>query len=407
MTFAPERSEQVGQPSRLIVFVIVFVDLLGFGIMIPMLPFFARSFGATAFEVGSLMFVYSFMQIVVSPLWGQLSDRFGRRPILLITILGQALAFLWAGMSGSFLSLLLSRVFAGIFAANISTASAYMADITPKADRAKGMGLIGAAFGLGFIFGPAVGGVLLPYGHYWPSLAAAAVCLMNFFLALALLKEPPVDREARSLNRRRVSLSVFQEALANPRLMRPMLSFFLITFAFVQLEITFGLFVVDRLHLPERDAGFLLAFLGVTMAVVQGMMVGPLTKRFSEASLVKTGALIAAVGLAMVASSSHIALLMAALVLVAGGYSLMNPCLSAMTSKSAPEDRQGAFLGMYQSMGAMARLGAPLLAGYLYDFKMELPLISALVLILIMRLLWVFWRPFSRDHHEGLAAPLK
>src|SRR5205085_1739363 len=148
---------------------------LGFGVMIPMLPFFARHFGADALQIGWLMFVYSFMQMFVAPVWGQLSDRFGRRPILLITIAGQALAFLWAGLSPNYSSLLLSRVFAGLFSANISTASAYMADITSPEDRAKGMGLIGAAYGLGFIFGPAIGGLLIPHGYQWPSYFAAGL----------------------------------------------------------------------------------------------------------------------------------------------------------------------------------------------------------------------------------------
>src|SRR3989338_6815434 len=158
--------------ARLILFLIVFIDLLGFGIMIPMLPFYSLSFGANATQIGALMFVYSFMQIFVAPVWGNLSDRFGRRPILLITILGQAVALLWGGFATSYFILLLTRVFAGVFAANISTASAYMADITKPEERAKGMGLIGAAFGLGFVFGPAIGGLLISYGYEWPSLLA-------------------------------------------------------------------------------------------------------------------------------------------------------------------------------------------------------------------------------------------
>jgi len=377
------------EPSRLIIFIVVFVDLLGFGIMIPMLPFFARNFGASAFEVGLLMFVYSLMQLLVSPIWGQISDRIGRRPVLLLTILGQALAFLWGGLSTTFISLLLSRVLSGVFAANISTASAYMADVTPPEERAKGMGLIGAAFGLGFIFGPAIGGILIPHGPEWPALAAAGICLLNFVLAFFVLPEPRIHPSLREANRRKLSWTGIKSSLKNPRFFRPMLSFFLITFAFVQLEITFGLFVLDRFKLHERDAGFLLAFLGVTMAVVQGLMMGPLTKKFSESVLIKVGAIFAIAGLGAAALSFSVWSLMIALIFIALGYSLMNPCLSAVTSKAAPAGQQGSVLGIFQSFGSFARVLAPLTAGFLYDFKMELPLFSALIVVGLMLAIWL------------------
>jgi len=376
-------------PSRLIIFIIVFVDLLGFGVMIPMLPFFARSFGASAFEVGLLMFVYSFMQIFAAPLWGQLSDRIGRRPVLLITILGQALAFLWAGMSMSFMSLLLSRMAAGLFAGNISTASAYMADITPPQDRAKGMGLIGAAFGLGFIFGPAVGGVLIPYGVHWPSIVAAAICILNFVLAFSILKEPPIEPHLRELNRRKLSWALLKTSFSNPRLFYPMFGFFLATFAFVQLEITFGLFVLDRFKLTESDAAFLFAFLGITMAVVQGVMLGPLTKRFSERGLILSGSLIAVFGLMGVTLVSSFYFLLAALVLIACGYSLMNPCLSSLTSKATSPGQQGAIMGLYQSGGGVARVLAPLGAGFLYDHEQILPFLSAALIVSVLFAIWL------------------
>lgn len=378
-------------PSRLVIFIVVFVDLLGFGVMIPMLPFFARTFGASAFDVGLLMFVYSFMQIFAAPLWGQLSDRIGRRPVLLITILGQALAFLWAGMSPTFMSLLLSRVAAGLFAGNISTASAYMADITPPQDRAKGMGLIGAAFGLGFIFGPAVGGVLIPYGAYWPSIVAAGISIFNFILAFFILREPPIEPHLRELNRRRFTWTLFKKSVADGRLLYPMLAFFLATFAFVQLEITFGLFVLDRFKFDESDAGFLLAFLGITMAVVQGGLMGPLTRKFSEGRLISVGALLACLGLIGIVTAGSFGPLLAALIFVACGYSLMNPCLSALTSKASAPGQQGAMLGLYQSVGGMARILAPLGAGILYDRKEILPFLSAAGIIALLLAIWLIW----------------
>jgi len=370
--------------SRLVIFVIVFIDLVGFGVMIPMLPFYARSLGADATEVGALMFVYSLMQIFVAPLWGSLSDRYGRRPILLVTILLQGLAFFWAAASTTYLSLLLSRVAAGVFAANISTASAYMADVTPREERAKGMGLIGAAFGLGFIFGPALGGLLLKYGHWAPSLAAGVICVLNFILAFAILAEP---RERKPVEKK-FSLKRMKYALEKPDLFFPMLTFFLITLAFVQMEITFGLFVVDRFGLAETDVGFLLAFMGIMMALIQGGLLGPLTRTFQEYRLISFGLLLAASVLWALAFNAHFWIFMGLIASLAVAYSLMNPCLSALASKSASDDEQGSTLGIFQSAGSLARVLAPLMAGILYDQAANLPLICGAGVLLCSLLVW-------------------
>ncbi len=369
--------------TKLVIFLIVFVDLLGFGIMIPMLPFFARHLNATATEAGALMFVYSLMQFLVSPVWGGLSDRWGRRPILLITILGQSLAFLWAGYSDTYFSLLLSRVFAGIFAANISTASAYMADITKPEERAKGMGLIGAAFGLGFVFGPAIGGILVKHGFEWPSLVAAGITFANFILASLILKEPVTDRNLREENRRRFFLSELKAFLSQPKFFVPIGLFFLLTMAFVQLEIPFGFFVLDRFHFSESEAGYLLAFLGIVMALVQGGLIGRLTKKFAEVRLVLTGIIFIVLGLSTLIFSYSLGVLCVALILLAFGYSLTNPCLAALLSKAAPANKQGSVLGIYQSGASLARIFAPLFAGYLYDQRQELPFVSGVVLVIV------------------------
>lgn len=379
--------------SRLVIFVIVFIDLVGFGIMIPMLPFYARSLGADATQVGALMFVYSLMQIFVAPLWGGLSDRYGRRPILLVTILCQGLAFFWAAASTTYISLLLSRVAAGVFAANISTASAYMADVTSREDRAKGMGLIGAAFGLGFIFGPAIGGLLLKYGHWAPSMVAGIICFLNFILAMLILREP---KERKPIEKK-FSVGRMKFALERPALFFPMLIFFLITTAFVQMEITFGLFVVDRFGLAERDVGFLLAFMGVMMAIIQGGLLGPLTKKFQEYRLVLVGLVMASIGLIGLAFNYNFAIFVALIGIVAMGYSLMNPCLSALASKSASDEEQGSTLGIFQSSGSLARVLAPLGAGFLYDKQPFLPLLCGAGLIFLGLIAWFAYQKTRRE----------
>lgn len=375
--------------TKLVLFLIVFIDLLGFGIMIPMLSIFSRKFEASATELGGLMFVYSFMQFFVSPIWGTLSDRYGRRPILLMTIAGQAAAYLWAGLAGDYMSLLVSRVFAGIFAANISTASAYMADITKPEERAKGMGLIGAAFGLGFVFGPAIGGGLLHFGLMAPSLVAFSICSLNLVAAYFVLGEPTRDSRAREANRRRVSLKDLREIIEQPKYFVPISIFFLLTFAFVQLEVTFIYFILDRFGFSQSKALLFLAFLGVVMALIQGGLIGRLTKLFAEARLVLTGTVLIVIGLVSLLLASSILPLVLSLIALAAGYSLTNPCLSALVSKAAPAERQGSILGIYQSSSSLARILAPLAAGALYDRRIDFPLMASTLVVVVAGLILV------------------
>jgi MFS family permease len=353
------------------------VDLLGFGIMIPMLPFYARAMGASAFEVGLLMFSYSALQVFSAPVWGRLSDQMGRKKILLFTIGGQAVAFFLAGVSSSFFLLLLSRSLAGLFAGNISTASAAMADLTSPEERAKGMGLIGAAFGLGFVFGPALGGILIDYGVEWPSFAAAFICFLNLIYVAIVFREPLRDERSRAHNRRRFSFQELIHILKEPRFFFPIFLFAILTFAFTQVEICFGLFVVDRFQMSERQAGLLLAAVGLMMALVQGGIIGPLVKTFGEKNLVIAGELILGVSVFAMGFSETPSFLIVCLSGMALGYSLVNPCLNAITSKAAGTQNQGAVLGIYQSAGGLARVVGPLVAGYAYDQGVSLPFIIA------------------------------
>jgi len=377
--------------SKSLIFLVVFIDLLGFGIMIPMLPFYARSFGASATEVGFLMFVYSFMQIFIAPLWGRASDQYGRRPILLITIAGQCLAFAWAAFAGSYSILLLSRVFAGGFSANISTASAYMADISAPEDRAKAMGLVGAAFGLGFVFGPAIGGLLIPFGYQMPSAFAALLAFINLVGAFIFLAEPNSSEERRKANRRRFDWARFNEILADRKLFLPIFTFSLLTLAFVQLEVTFGLYVLDRFGLSERRAGLLLAFAGIVMAIVQGLIVGRASKFFGERRLITTGIILLCLGLFTMGLAPSPWVLVLALVVLAIGYSFSNPCLSALVSKSASASEQGSILGIYQSGGSVARVVGPILAGTLYDWNLRSPFWAGALITLTAVGIWIIF----------------
>ncbi len=355
-----------------LMFMVVFIDLVGFGIVIPILPYYATSFGASALELGWLMASYSLMQFLVAPLWGRLSDRIGRRPVILISLAGTGLALTLLGfasrMENPIFWLFIGRIFAGICAANISVAYAYVADVTTDANRAKGMGLIGAGFGLGFIFGPAMGGVLSRYGYDAPMFAAAILTALNFVLAVFKLKEPPIDEATRALNRsKRFDLATIRGALTHPQSGRAIGLFFLATFAITQMEVVFALYMKARFDYDAQSAGLMLAFLGLIMVLIQGGAIGKLVTRFGELRLVSAGSLIAAVGLIIFAMTGSQGWILVSLALMAFGRSVLHPSLSTLTSVSAPPGLRGGIMGVFHSSASLARVIGPICAGLIYD----------------------------------------
>ncbi|MBI2951463.1 MFS transporter, partial [bacterium] len=263
-----------------VLFLTVFIDLLGFGIVLPLLPYYAESFGAGPLTVTLLSSSYSLMQFLFAPVWGRLSDRVGRRPILVLSLAGSALSYLLFGLAGSLAALFATRLLAGVCAANISTAQAYIADVTTPETRAKGMGMIGAAFGLGFIFGPAAGGALSRYGYAVPAFFAGGLSLLALALALFRLPESlrrqgdPPGGAARG----GFDLGRLWAALVHPGMGLLLLIFFCSVFAFANLEATFALFVerAARFGYTARETGYLFAYMGVLMSLMQGGLVGRL-----------------------------------------------------------------------------------------------------------------------------------
>ena len=351
-----------------IIFLVVFIDLVGFGIVIPILPYYAKTYGASATTLGWLMTSYSVMQFFFAPLWGRLSDRIGRRPVLLGSMAGSALSLVVLGLAPSLLWLFIGRTFAGICGANISTATAYIADITSEKDRAKGMGMIGAAFGLGFVFGPAIGGVLSRFGFGVPMFAAAALSLANIAFAFFQLPEPPSTQEFREHNRaKRFDGVAVRETMRDPRTRMAILIFFVATVAFTQMEVTFALFMQARHGFDAQGTGWLLAFMGIVMVAVQGGLIGRLSERFGESRLILAGMIAMAVALVLMAQASQLPLLFVGMGLLAVGNGITNPSLSSLASKGALPDRRGATMGVYQSAGSLARVVGPPVAGMLYD----------------------------------------
>jgi MFS transporter, DHA1 family, tetracycline resistance protein len=348
-----------------ILFLTVFLDLVGFGIVIPLLPLYAEQFGASPMAVVWLVAIYSLMQFVFAPWWGQLSDRIGRRPVLLIGLFGSAVSYLAFGLAGSLLMLFLARAAAGIMGANIGVAQAYVADITSPEDRAKGMGMIGAAFGLGFIFGPAIGGGLSHFGPSVPFLAAGALAFVNGLMAIRWLAEsrPAIARPVRTQYGFRARFQTLIGFANTGRGGTLMAVFFLVTFAFAALEATFSLWADRRWEFTPAHVAYLFAYIGVLITVVQGVLVGPLVRRLGERRLAVLGSAVLALGLIAIPAAPSITWLAGALALLAFGQGTTMPAISALISRAAPAGEQGRLLGVSQSLSALGRVFGPVWGG--------------------------------------------
>jgi DHA1 family tetracycline resistance protein-like MFS transporter len=340
-------------------FLIVFTDLVGFGIVIPLLPLYAEHFHPSAWVFGLLMASYSAMQFVFSPVLGRLSDRIGRRPVLLVSLAGSIAGYVLFALAGSMTVLFASRLIAGLCGANIATAQAVIADTTPPEGRARGMGLIGAAFGLGFIAGPALAGVLLQLSVTAPGWGAASFSAIAFGMALAFLPETRRAGGESAAPRFASPFARLARGWADRRLAPLLLLGFLIVTGFAGFEVTFAQFLHGRLDLPNDRVSFMFVYVGVLAAIVQGGLMGRLSRRYGEARLVMAGLLSITVGLTALAATHRLWPLLAILVVVSFGAGVVTPSLTSLVSRSAGHDEQGAALGAFQSVGSLARVVGP------------------------------------------------
>lgn len=358
----PDKRAQFG-----IIFLTILIDMIGFGIVIPVLPVYADTFGATAFQNGLLVGVFSLAQLLAAPLWGRLSDRVGRKPVLLVSVCGTALGFFMMGAAGALWMLFVARTIDGFSGGNIGTAQAYLADISAPEERSKAMGLLGAAFGLGFVIGPALGGVLgAKFGHSAPMYVAATLAVANAILILLFLPES-LAPELRGKRGRRPVAAVFHHA-DQPQYGIVLITHFCLICGFSIMTALFALFAKYRLDLDEKGTGYILALVGTIGVIVQGGLIGRLVTRFGEPCVARAGALILAGGLAGLPFSAGIGHAVAWACVVALGNSCLMPTLSGLASRSADRDWQGSALGMMQAFGSLARWIGPSAAGWLAAF---------------------------------------
>ena len=378
--------------SLLLIFTAVFIDLIGFGILIPVLPTIAsRNFDASDFEIGILVAVFSFIQFIFNPYFGSVSDRHGRKPIIVICLLLSASSYLIFAFTNSYGLLLISRIVAGLGGSSISVAQAYIADITTKENRSRGMGLIGAAFALGFVFGPLVGGFLSKYGIHVIGFAGAAFSftafLVTWFLLPESLKEKNVTRRHKLFN-----FSAITDVLKRPAIGIVITIFFIVTFSMANIFGIFSLLGYKDFHLTDLQIGSLFGIMGVFSAIAQTGIIHLLTKYFKDVTIIAIGSFILFTALLFIpfcTGYTPLAISSAAFTL---GTGLLVPTSLSLLSKITPDNEQGAILGINQSTAALARVLGPLWGGFSFEFFGHIyPFITGAVFVFFTFIYVVFY----------------
>ncbi|WP_267641588.1 MFS transporter [Haloarchaeobius amylolyticus] len=418
----PGPAEVPRKRAMAVVVLVVFLDLVGFGIVIPILPFYVRSFAVSDVFIGLLAASYSIMQFLAAPWLGRLSDQRGRRPVLVLSLLGSVAAWIVFGLAGALWVLFLARMLAGAMGGNIATAQAYVADVTPPAERAKALGILGASFALGFIFGPALGGFFasdpvlavardvlpaaVPVTQFSiPSFAAAGMSLLGVVVALAFLPEP--DR-LRTAGERETLVGQFRNALADPDLRGLVLSFFLVSVAFSGVTIAFIPWLADTFGYESEQAALFMTYVGVLGVVVQAGLVGTVSKRLGDERMAVLGGAALAVAVTLIPFAPTLGRLLPSLgplpagalavvlvlPLLSFGNGLLNAALGALVSKSASAETQGSAFGVTQGAGSLGRtVGPPAMAGlYAFAFHWVPFVVGGLLLVPVLGLLLAFVR---------------
>ena len=372
--------------SLSLIFSIVLMEFTAFGMIIPLSPYLARDFGADDLEVGLLMSVYSLAQLVFAPLWGYLSDRLGRRPIILICLLGSSFFYLWFSFATTLETLFLTRILAGVFGAVMSVAMACIADVTGEKERSKNMGLVGAAIGLGFIIGPFLGGIFgflgrhwggtPPFGSSFAAFGAFLVCVINLLIAFCFLKESFAKSDNSSLSIKNILLSIknihqsrirqLLSAFRYPVLNQTLFMYFLLTLALAGIEASLFLYVRDRLSWSHFPASIGFTYIGLMMVLTQGFLVRKLIPAFGERKIVMWGLIVAGIGFAGVGMTNWLWFLAMSVTLLCVGYGLASTCLSGAVSLLTSRDQQGGIFGVHQSLFSMGRIMGPALGGWFY-----------------------------------------
>ncbi|OQY68205.1 hypothetical protein B6D29_01090 [Microgenomates bacterium UTCPR1] len=353
--------------SLITIFLIVFIDLLGFGIILPLLPYIAERYQATPLTIGILSAAYSLFQLISSPILGRLSDRFGRKKLLIISQIGSTLGYLLLGLAGSLPLLFLSRIIDGITGGNISIAQAYIADVTTKENRAQGMGLIGAAFGLGFIFGPAIGGALSKISYSAPAYFATAISLLTVVTTVFLLKETVNEKKAITSKRTKISFSELKKILSTYPIGLLIFIFFFLNTAFSIMQGNFALWTQKTFNFDPGQNGWFFTYIGILAVTIQMQVLPRVVKKYHETKILTASLIFMFLGLILIPLSRHPDFLYVALFFLPLGNGLANPTVQAMASENVPKEEYGGTLGILQSAGSFGRILGPIIGGEIFQ----------------------------------------
>jgi DHA1 family tetracycline resistance protein-like MFS transporter len=379
-----------------LIFTTVFIDLLGFGILIPILPTFAtKELHVDETAIGIAIAVYSFVQFFFNSFFGELSDKHGRKPIIVICLLLNAIGYVIFAFTHTYFVLIISRVVGGIGGSSIGVAQAYIADITTKEDRSKGMGMIGAAFGLGFVFGPLIGGLLSKFGYEVTGLASAGFSFLAFLVTIFLLPESNVNRENVQVRRRKLfDVSAVKGVFKKNDLGLLVTLFFILTFSVANIYGTFALLGYEVYHFTDLQNGYMYGIVGISAAIVQGGLIRIVIKYFRETKIIAMGSFLMVAGLAMLPYGGNFLGLAIIVIVMSLGTGFLQPTLLSLISEVTSDTEQGTVLGINQSFSAFARVLGPLWGGFAFEyFGYPFPFLTGAFFTLFIVLLALFYLP--------------
>jgi MFS transporter, DHA1 family, tetracycline resistance protein len=382
-----------GKASLTVIFITIFIDLMGFGILMPILPTFAsKHLHVSDFGIGITVAVFSFMQFIFNPILGKLSDRIGRRPVMLATQSLTAISYVIFAYSNSFTLLIFSRMLAGLGASNIGVAQAYIADITTREERAKGMGIIGAAFGLGFVFGPVIGAFLAKYGYTVAGIGAAVFSFSAWVFAIFKLPESLHERKSEG----RIRIKVFDFALVKSVITNPTVGFlvilyFVIIFSIANIYGTYALLGYKVFHFSDLQNGMLFGISGLVGAVIQAGFIRAISNKWKDKTIVIIGLISLMVGLAFIPYGKNFSGEVIAMIILSIGTGILQPIIPSMVSKYSSEHQQGTILGVNQSLSALARVLGPLWGGFAFDFLgYQSPFLTGAIFTFVIFIISIF-----------------
>lgn len=375
-----------------ILFLVMFLVMIGFGIIIPVLPFYAEEMGASPTQLGLLMAVYSLMQLIFAPFWGKLSDRIGRKPIMMIGIAGLSLSFFIQAMATELWMLFAARIIGGVLSsANMPTAMAYVADITTPENRGKGMGIVGAAVGLGFVFGPAIGGIFSKSSMNMPFYLAGASSLITLVIIFFFLKESlQKDHTEANLNKAESRWKAFSGPASVLFLLQ-----LLISLSLSGLEATFAYFAAQKAGLGATQLGYIFMIMGFAGAMVQGGLVGRLTKKYGEGTVIQGGIVVSAIGFGLILFVDNFTTAAIFLSVFGIGNGVIRPSVSSLLTKTT-DSGHGSATGLLSSFDSLGRIVGPPLGGWLFSLSIGLPYISGAIISLMALGLYQFYRTKAR-----------